>query len=86
MDPNRSRAVSMTRSASSSLPMLAATHWQPWPMSAAASSHASGLREQISTWAPASANAVAMPLPMPFEPPVTMAVLPSKRRSMDGAG
>ena len=45
-------------------------------------SSTSALRAVISTFAPASANALAMPLPMPFEPPVTTAALPSMRSSM----
>src|SRR3954447_11229914 len=58
------------------------------PNSLAVASSTSGLRAVMSTWAPASANALAMPLPMPFEPPVTMAALPSRRSSMaaDGTG
>ena len=49
---------------------------------AAASSSASGLRAVMRTLPPDSANALAIPFPMPFDPPVTMAALPSSRRSI----
>ena len=50
--------------------------------SAATSSHTSSLREAMYTLAPASTNPVAIILPMPREPPVTTAVLPSMEKSM----
>src|ERR1043166_1775046 len=51
-------------------------------------SRCSSLRLQIATSAPARANSIAMDLPMPVPPPVTMAVLPSRENgflvAMDG--
>src|SRR3954453_3513657 len=55
------------------------------PISAAVASSPSILRELIMTFAPASTNPAAIALPMPFEPPVTSATLPSSRISIDGA-
>src|SRR4249919_885906 len=71
-----------TRSPSSGRPVWPAIHETFGPSSAAAASSTSGLRAVMSTWAPASANALAMPLPIPFEPPVTIAALPSSRSSI----
>src|SRR5687768_11890393 len=73
-----------TRSPSSGLPVWPCTHDALGPRSAAAASSTSALRAVMSTLAPASTNALAMPLPIPFDPPVTMAVLPSSRSSIDG--
>jgi len=50
----------------------------PWPISAAAASAWSGWRATIATLAPESANTRAMPLPMPFDPPVTTTDRPFK--------
>ena len=46
--------------------------------------HDSSFRLVIITFAPADAIAAAMPRPIPREPPVTMATLPSSLMSMDG--
>src|SRR5882724_4442301 len=43
-------------------------------------SRCSSLREQRATSAPARANSIAMDLPMPVPPPVTIAVLPSSEK------
>src|SRR4051794_14651490 len=45
-------------------------------IAAATSSHDSWLREEIATFAPASAKASAIALPMPREDPVTIATFP----------
>src|SRR5207245_11450658 len=45
-------------------------------------SRCSSLREQMATSAPAFASSIAMDLPMPVPPPVTIAVLPSRRTAM----
>src|SRR6476620_11689252 len=74
----------ITRSPSSGLPVCPAVHEALGPSSATAASRTSGFRAVISTFAPASTNAWAMPLPIPFEPPVITAALPSMRRSTDG--
>src|SRR5439155_25478946 len=42
-------------------------------------SRCSSLREQMATSAPALANSIAMDLPMPVPPPVTIAIFPSRR-------
>src|SRR5262245_29128678 len=46
----------------------------------ATGSRCSSLRLQSATSAPARANSIAMDLPMPVPPPVTMAVLPSREK------
>jgi hypothetical protein len=46
-------------------------------ISLATGSRCSSLREQSATSAPARANSIAMDLPMPVPPPVTIAILPS---------
>src|SRR5262245_52309105 len=46
----------------------------------ATGSRCSSLRLQRATSAPARANSIAMDLPMPVPPPVTMAVLPSREK------
>ena len=54
-----------------------------WSLSSAtAASHTSALRLVIITLAPASASEAAMALPIPREPPVTMATFPSMLVSM----
>ena len=55
-------------------------------ISAADASSPSALRDESITEAPASANARAMAWPIPREPPVTSAVLPSSRSSMGRHG
>src|SRR5262245_64872763 len=49
-------------------------------MALATGSRCSSLRLQRATSAPARANSIAMDLPMPVPPPVTMAVLPSREK------
>jgi hypothetical protein len=55
-----------------------ATAWRPVEVltCSAAASHASSLREAITTSAPASASVWTMARPMPRDPPVTTATLP----------
>src|SRR5206468_1101656 len=45
-------------------------------------SRCSIVREQSATSAPARANSIAMDLPMPVPPPVTIAVLPSRAKGL----
>src|SRR3989441_4629453 len=45
-------------------------------------SRCSSLREHRATSAPARANSIAMDLPMPVPPPVTIAVLPSRENGV----
>src|SRR5437867_4964087 len=44
-------------------------------------SRCSSLREQMATSAPALANSIAMDLPMPVPPPVTIAIFPSRENA-----
>ena len=56
-----------------------ARRWVSCAISSAAARHSSRLRLTRATSAPASASAVAMTLPSPFEPPVTSARRPFSR-------
>ena len=86
MAPNASSVASSTRSMSSTLPTWPAAYARSPPVSVRSSStvaaHESSLRLVIITLAPAAAIAEAMPRPIPREPPVTMATLPSSLMSM----
>ena len=55
-------------------------------MALATGSRCSSLRLQRATSAPARANSIAIDLPMPVPPPVTMAVLPSRENGVLGHG
>src|SRR4051794_26510835 len=84
MPPNRSTQNATQALAWSGSPALAANTATSPGMAAAALSSPACLRDEIRTLAPASAKAVAMARPIPFEPPVTSATLPSSRSSMAG--
>ena len=76
MAPMRSTHAETAASASSGLPALATNHSLPGRVLAASRS-ASSRRAVSITRAPSSVNARAIDSPMPREPPVTNATLPS---------
>src|SRR5438067_7643343 len=80
--PKRSMVAATHAAAWSGSPALAANQATSPLMSAAAASRPAALRDEIITEAPDSAMADAMALPMPLDPPVTSATLPSSRSSM----
>ena len=71
-------AISMSQSAQCPTWQAIATALLPVDsrISAAAASHASSLREAMTTSAPACASTPAIARPMPRDPPVTTATLP----------
>src|SRR4051794_9181336 len=82
MPPNRFMVSSTHAWAASGSPALAANQATSPVMSAAAFSKPSALRDVSMTFAPASAYAAAMALPIPRDAPVTSATLPSSRSSI----
>src|ERR1019366_8793497 len=89
--PNRSTVAATQASACSGSPALATVQaTSPAPggaagrLSPADDSSPSALRDESITEAPDPAKARAMAWPIPREPPVTSAVLPSSRSSMAG--
>src|SRR5271165_1961714 len=89
--PNRSTVAATQASACSGSPALATVQaTSPAPggfadrISPADDSSPSALRDESITEAPELAKARAMAWPIPREPPVTSAVLPSSRSSMGG--
>ena len=84
--PNVESVAWTARSMSSIRPALPASNAKSPPVSSVisftASSHTSALRLVIITFAPAEANSAAIALPIPREPPVTIATFPFKSVSM----
>src|SRR3954451_20904239 len=83
--PKRSMVAATQPSPASMSPALAANTAVSPPISAAAASRPSILRDESITLAPDSTKPAAMALPIPREPPVTRATLPSSRISMEAA-
>ena len=81
--PKRSTVAATHAAIWSGSPALAANTALSPPISAAAASSASCLRDDSITDAPAAAYAAAMALPIPRHAPVTSATLPSSLICMD---
>ena len=82
--PNRSTVAATQAAIWSGSPALAANTAVSPPISSAAASRASCLRDDSITDAPLPANAPAIALPMPRLAPVTSATLPSRLICMGG--